>query len=128
MSLSAAKHPSVVNRISRQKEIECIVKRIAEGYQPLKVILFGSYAWGEPTDDSDIDLLIVKETSQRFIDRWVTVRELIADPRRRVPVEPIVITPQELSRRTAGGDQFFRAILNHGRILYQSLKGLEATR
>ncbi len=65
--------------MTRGQEIERIVKRITEGYKPLKVILYGSDAWGQPTDDSDIDLLIVKETSERFIDRWVTVRELIAD-------------------------------------------------
>lgn len=98
--------------------IEDIVKRIAEGYQPLKVILFGSYAYGEPTPDSDIDLLIVKDTSERFIDRWVAVRELIADPARRIPVEPIVVTPDELQRRLAGGDQFFQEIIARGKVVY----------
>ena len=104
--------------VNTEREIERIVKRIAEGYQPLKVILFGSHAWGEPTEDSDIDLLIIKETAERFIDRWVTVRELIADPQRRIPVEPIVMTPGELDRRIAGGDQFFRQIVDHGKLLY----------
>ena len=100
------------------REIERIVKRIAEGYRPLKVILFGSHAWGKPTEDSDIDLLIVKETSERFIDRWVSVRELIADPERRIPVSPIVVTPGELQRRLAGGDQFFQQIVARGKLLY----------
>ncbi|HSB78235.1 MAG TPA: nucleotidyltransferase domain-containing protein [Candidatus Methylomirabilis sp.] len=104
--------------MNSERAIERIVKQIAEGYQPLKVILFGSYAWGEPTDDSDIDLLIVKETSERFIDRWVAVRELIADPERRIPVEPFVVTPEELNRRIARGDQFFRDIVARGRLLY----------
>jgi len=104
--------------VNSELEIERIVKRIAEGYQPLKVILFGSHAWGEPTDDSDIDLLIVKETSDRFIDRWVAVRELIADPERRTPVEPIVVTPEELEERTARGDQFFHEILVRGKLVY----------
>ncbi|MBI2153138.1 MAG: nucleotidyltransferase domain-containing protein [Candidatus Rokubacteria bacterium] len=104
--------------MTTRHEIEDIVKRIAEGYQPLKVILFGSYAYGEPTPDSDIDLLIVKDTSERFIDRWVAVRELIADPARRIPVEPIVVTPDELQRRLAGGDQFFQEIIARGKLLY----------
>lgn len=104
--------------MTRTQEIEGIVKRIAEGYQPLMVLLFGSHAWGEPTEDSDIDLLIVKETTDRFIDRWVEVRELIADPKRRIPVEPIVLTPEELDRRIAGGDQFFRRIVTQGKLLY----------
>jgi predicted nucleotidyltransferase len=100
------------------QEIEQIVRRIAEGYRPLKVILFGSYAYGEPTEDSDIDLLIVKETSERFIDRWVTVRELIADPQRRIPVEPIILTPDELDRRLSKGDQFLQEIVARGKLLY----------
>ena len=101
-----------------EREIEWIVKRIAEGYRPLKVILFGSYAGGQPTDDSDIDLLILKETSDRFIDRWVKVRKLISDPTRRIPVESIVMTPEELDRRIARGDQFFQDIVARGRLLY----------
>jgi len=104
--------------MNSETEIERIVKRIAEGYRPLKVILFGSHVWGEPTEDSDIDLLIVKETSDRFIDRWVAVRELIADPQRRIPVSPIVVTPGELMRRLAGGDQFFQHIVSRGKLLY----------
>ena len=104
--------------VNSEPEIERIVKRIAEGYQPLKVILFGSHAWGQPTEDSDIDLLIVKETSDRFIDRWVKVRELIADPKRRIPVEPIVMTPEELDQRIMRGDQFFERIVTNGKLLY----------
>src|SRR3990172_11791072 len=104
--------------MNTEREIEGIVKQIAEGYQPLKVILFGSHAWGQPTEDSDIDLLIVKETSDRFIDRWVKVRELIADPKRRIPVEPIVVTPGELERRLAEGDQFFQEIVARGKVVY----------
>jgi len=104
--------------MNSEREIQRIVKRIAEGYRPLKVILFGSHAWGEPTDDSDIDLLIVKETSDRFIDRWVEVRQLIADPKRRIPVEPIVMTPDELDRRLTRGDQFFERIVRNGKLLY----------
>jgi predicted nucleotidyltransferase len=104
--------------MNSEREIERIVKRIAEGYQPAKVILFGSHAWGQPTEDSDIDLLIVKETSDRFIDRWAKVRELIADPTRRIPVEPIVMTPEELDRRIARGDQFFQRIVTDGKLLY----------
>ena len=104
--------------MNSEREIEKIVKRIADEYRSLRVILFGSHAWGQPTDDSDIDLLIVKETSDRFIDRWVKVRELISDPTRRIPVEPIVMTPEELDRRIARGDHFFQRIVTHGKLLY----------
>jgi predicted nucleotidyltransferase len=81
-------------------------------------MLFGSYAYGNPRPDSDIDLLIIKETSERFIDRWVTVRRLLSDPQRTVPLETIVLTPQEVSNRLLMGDQFLAEIIRRGEVLY----------
>ncbi len=54
-----------------------IAKRIAEQYEPKKIILYGSYAYGEPTQDSDVDLLIIKNTDKRPIDRWIEVKKLL---------------------------------------------------
>ena len=98
--------------------IEDILERLLAGYAPQKVILFGSYTYGNPRPDSDIDLLIIKETSERFIDRWVAVRRVLSDPGRRVPLETIVLTPQEVSKRLAIGDQFLAEILEKGEVLY----------
>jgi len=98
--------------------IQRIVEKLVSGYEPLKVILFGSYAYGDPTPDSDIDLLIIKETPERFIDRWVTVRRILSDPKRMVPLETLVLTPQEVSRRLAIGDQFLAEIMEKGEVLY----------
>lgn len=98
--------------------IQDIVDKLLAGYTPQKVILFGSYAYGSPRPDSDIDLLIIKETGERFIDRWVTVRRLLSDPGRIVPLETLVLTPQEVSNRLAVGDQFLAEILEKGEVLY----------
>jgi predicted nucleotidyltransferase len=54
-----------------------IVEQIKEGYEPERIILYGSYACGRPTRDSDIDLFIVKETDKRRTDRFVEVKRLI---------------------------------------------------
>lgn len=54
--------------------IQGILDKLVAGYSPEKVILFGSYAYGHPGPDSDIDLLIIKDTPDRFIDRWKSVR------------------------------------------------------
>jgi predicted nucleotidyltransferase len=94
------------------------VEKLVANYAPEKVILFGSYAYGDPRPDSDIDLLIIKETSERFIDRWVTVRRILSDPKRRFPLETLVLTPQEVSQRQAAGDQFVEEILRRGEVLY----------
>ena len=57
--------------------IKIIVDKIISEYKPKKIILFGSYAYGTPTEDSDIDLLIVKDTDERPIDRWVEVKKIL---------------------------------------------------
>jgi predicted nucleotidyltransferase len=95
-----------------------MVEKIVADYAPQKVILFGSYAYGEPDPDSDIDMLIVKETSERFLDRWMTVQRIITGLHRSLPVEPLVLTPQELENRLTVGDQFIAEILKRGMVLY----------
>ena len=67
----------MANSENIQAVIQAILKKLVSEYSPPKVILFGSYAYGTPRADSDIDLLIVKETSQRFIDRWETVHRIL---------------------------------------------------
>lgn len=101
-----------------QKTIQSILEKLLVGYAPQKVILFGSYAYGNPRPDSDIDLLIIKETPERFIDRWVTVRRILSDSTRKFALETLVLTPQEVSRRLAAGDQVIAEILEKGEILY----------
>jgi len=98
--------------------IQSIVEKLVRDYAPQKIILFGSYTHGTPRPDSDIDLLIIKDTSERFIDRWVTVRRILSDPKRRVPLETLVLTPQEISNRLEVGDQFVAQILEKGEVLY----------
>lgn len=99
-------------------EIEKIVRKIVEGYSPERIILFGSYAYGQPNSESDIDLLIIKKTSERFIDRWTNIRQIVSDPKRSIPFEPIVLTPDEVEERLAIGDQFVKEIVTKGEILY----------
>lgn len=98
--------------------IQNLVDRLLAKYSPQQVILFGSYGYGEPQQDSDIDLLIIKETSEPFFDRWVTVRRILSDPTRTIPLEIFVLTPDEVSRRLAAGDQFLEEILERGKVLY----------
>ena len=95
-----------------------IVEKIKSEYKPEKIILFGSFAYGVPTDESDIDLLIIKETPERPIDRRVSVRRIVSDPNRCIAFEPVVLTPEELQRRLKIGDQFLMEIIQRGEVLY----------
>ena len=104
------------------KEIRRVVKelvsKIRENYQPEKIILFGSCAYGNPTPDSDIDLLIVKRTKERPMDRRIRIRRIVSNPHRRIPFEPLVLTPKEIEKRLEIGDQFIKQILAKGEVLY----------
>jgi len=98
--------------------VDRMVQKLVAAYSPEKIILFGSYAHGDPAEGGDIDLLIIKETTDRFLDRCVTVRRILSDPERMVPIDTLVLTPQELDRRLAVGDQFIAGIVERGKVVY----------
>ncbi|HIH87550.1 MAG TPA: nucleotidyltransferase domain-containing protein [Methanosarcinales archaeon] len=62
-----------------QEQIESVVQVIVEGYEPMKIILLGSYAYGHPTKDSDLDLLIIKDGETSGIQRNRCVRNILKD-------------------------------------------------
>ncbi len=64
--------------ISR-KTITDITRKIAESLNPEKIILFGSYAWGKPDKDSDLDLFVIMESTERPIKRATSIRDLFKD-------------------------------------------------
>jgi len=100
-----------------QEKIKQVAKKIARDYKPEKIILFGSYAWGTPNPDSDVDLFIVKKSRKRQIDRMRELRmKLIGN--NFPPMDLLIYTPGELSRRLAIGDFFVREIIEKGQVLY----------
>jgi HEPN domain-containing protein/predicted nucleotidyltransferase len=96
--------------------VEAIVERLVSGYAPDRIILIGSRASGAARPDSDVDLLIVKETGRRPIDRRIEVERLLTD--RAIPIDVMVYTPDELRQLFAAGSPFIEEILEHGRVLY----------
>ena len=96
-----------------------IIARIVRKYQPEKIILFGSFAWGKPNRDSDIDLLIIKKTKKRFLDRLFKVRNIVDG---EIPLDVLVHTPKEIEKRLKLGDFFYREILERGKVLYEKPK------
>lgn len=97
-----------------------MVEKLVVEYTPQKVVLFGSYSYGHPGPDSDVDLLIIKETSKRFIDRWAEVQHILTGMHRSIPVETLVLTPQEVENRLSIGDQFIKEIMEKGKVLYDA--------
>lgn len=101
-----------------QTALSEIMEQLINHYEPEQIILYGSLAWGNPHSDSDIDLLIIKETDETPLQRRVDVRRLVAHARRRIPFSPLVITPGELQQRLSLADPFYRDILTNGSVLY----------
>jgi predicted nucleotidyltransferase len=98
--------------------IAAVVEKIANEYQPEKIILFGSYASGDPDEDSDIDLFIIKRTSRSRRERYIEVDTLIYDRNREVWFSPLVYTPEEVDYRLSIGDDFVEEVLSKGQVLY----------
>lgn len=92
-----------------------VVKQIAEKFQPEKIILFGSYAYGKPRPESDVDLLVVMETPLRN-------REQVAQIARAIDyhfgLDLLVRSPQQLAERLALGDFFLQEVTERGKVLY----------
>jgi predicted nucleotidyltransferase len=88
---------------------------IAEEFRPDKIILFGSYAWGTPNKDSDVDLLIITPAYDQHTQA-VRILWRLAAP---FPVDLIVRTPKEMKWRLAEGESFTTAIVSQGKVLYE---------
>ena len=98
------------------KEVERSVDKIKKQYKPEKIFVFGSFASGRITADSDIDFFIVKKTTKARRERQREVSRILID--REVPVDILVYTPAETARRQRIGDPFILDILNSGKLVY----------
>ena len=98
-------------------EITQVVQQIAARFQPRRVFLFGSYAYGKATADSDVDLLVEMETSLRGVEQAVEIRRAIDLP---FPTDLLVRTPDQVAERLAMGDVFLREIVSKGRLVYEA--------
>lgn len=94
-----------------------IVNKIAFGYNPEKIILFGSYASGKATDDSDLDLFVIKDSDLPRPLRTMQVRKMIYGS--MVPIDLIVYTPQEIDESKDKKYGFVYEVLNTGKTLYE---------
>ncbi len=100
-------------------EIDYIIQKILSCYQPEKIILFGSFAYGQPSPDSDIDMLIIKETQDEPRDRRIRLRKLVYEKNIEHPFSPLVYTKEEIKQRLEMGDFFIKEIMEKGKVLYE---------
>ncbi|PIS28371.1 nucleotidyltransferase domain-containing protein [Candidatus Saganbacteria bacterium CG08_land_8_20_14_0_20_45_16] len=94
-----------------------ITQRIVEKVKPEKIILFGSYAYGKPGKDSDLDLFIVKKTKLRSKKRYGLVSDALFP--RLIPMDFVIRTPGEIKSRLKNFDPFLQDIISNGKVLYE---------
>ena len=90
-------------------------RKVAERFQPEKIILFGSYAYGQPHEDSDVDLLVVMP-ARNELDQAFKIRVEVPAP---FPMDLLVRTPKEMKWRLEEGESFLTEITSKGKILYE---------
>jgi predicted nucleotidyltransferase len=95
--------------------IRRLAQQIAERFRPAQIILFGSYAYGEPNQHSDVDLLVVMPTRDE-IRQAVRIREATEHP---FPLDLMVRTPATLKWRLEEGDWFLREVVGRGKVLHE---------
>jgi predicted nucleotidyltransferase len=105
---------AITTRLTAHSALKAIADRLRERYGAQRVLVYGSVARGEPTEHSDIDLLVIAPTKERFYERMGSALAIVRDISRGLPLAPIVLTPEELSTRLACRDQFVEEIVRTG--------------
>ena len=100
-----------------QSQIQSVADKIAEQFQPERIILFGSYAYGTPNEDSDVDLLVVMPFEGKSVRKSI---EIEAEVHQGFPMDLIAITPASLQSRLDSEDYFLREVVESGRVLYEA--------
>ena len=107
-------------QLKRRREIRLLCDTIAQEFQPEKIVLFGSYAYGKPTEDSDIDLLVVMpfegspfRQASNIIGRVINIVGVL-------PIDLLVRTAEQVKDRISMGDTFMSEILERGKAIYET--------
>ncbi len=116
--MAAVKVPTIDKRKRiPQRAIDQVVQQIVEKFKPQKIILFGSYARGNPRPESDVDLLVIMNTPLKESKQSLEIRHHLGV---MFGMDLIVHTPKRLKERVKMGDWFLRDILKEGKVLYEA--------
>ena len=100
-----------------QRAISSFARKVAKRFNPNKIILFGSYAYGKPTEDSDVDVLVIMRFKGKGAQKATEIL-LATDP--RFPIDLLVRTPKQIKTRIKLGDFFIKEITQKGKVLYEA--------
>jgi len=98
------------------EEIEGLACRIAREFRPQKIVLLGSYARGTPTDESDVDLLVILPFEGKPLHQSLEILNRVNPP---FSVDLLARRPDDTARRYAEGDPLIREAMDRGKVLYE---------
>ena len=101
----------------RRAQIQQLCTRIAREFKPEKIILFGSHASGQPTPESDLDVMVVMQFEGDPLEQAVTMLNRL---NMLLPIDLLVRTPQQIQQRLEMGDRFMRDIIERGQVMYEA--------
>jgi predicted nucleotidyltransferase len=99
------------------KKLNEVVNKIALNYQPESIYLFGSYAFGNPDEDSDLDLIIIKNTDTPELKRGWEVRKFLIGS--LVPMDLLIYTPKEFEEELKSNHSFISSVIKKSKLIYE---------
>lgn len=100
-----------------RKKIQAFINEVGQKFKPERILLFGSYAYGKPSSDSDVDILIILsfkgKNPEKATQIWLATKP-------DFPVDVMVRKPEEIHQRLELGDPFIHEIIKNGVLLYES--------
>lgn len=106
----------MINTVSH-KAVQKLIDRIVSMFEPQRVILFGSHAQGTPAGDSDVDLLVVMEVQESKRATAMEIDRALAD--RDVPLDLVVLTPEEYEKQRGIVGTIARPAAEEGQVVYE---------
>ena len=98
-------------------KIRACARQVAKDFSPDRIVLFGSHAYGKPTNDSDIDLLVVMNHKGNAVEQAAAIR---ASLHSSFPIDVLVRSPRKIRERLKLGDPFIQTIVEKGKVLYET--------
>jgi predicted nucleotidyltransferase len=99
------------------RQIEELCEQIVREFNPYKIVLFGSHAYGHASTDSDVDLLVIMPFEGRSTRQAIRILNKLSV---LVPIDLLVQTPKQVEERLEIDDRFMREIVERGKVMYEA--------
>ncbi|HLG16589.1 MAG TPA: nucleotidyltransferase domain-containing protein [Blastocatellia bacterium] len=108
------------NRSQRRRQIKLVCEAIAREFHPERIVMFGSYAYGTPGADSDVDLLVVMPFEGSPFRQAAVILDHVVRTVGVLPMDLLVRTSEQVEERINIGDSFMRDIIERGKVMYEA--------